>query len=97
MTQGCPAARAPVIGVDENCKAEGEPDQQHVGARNVAQEPAAMCRLTRGHGAQLRSARRKSLFGEPRERNSSIVNTSFNGRGTAPRLGRLLREAGYAA
>src|SRR5262245_5158540 len=50
LAQRGPATRVPIRGIDENGGAEGEPDEQHVSARNIAQHPATVGRFARGHG-----------------------------------------------
>jgi len=41
MPKRRPAARVPIISINECGQAERQPDKQHIGSRNIAQEPAA--------------------------------------------------------
>ena len=42
LAQRGPAARVPVVGINEKGGAEGKPGKQHVSARNIAQHPMTM-------------------------------------------------------
>src|SRR5262249_24821491 len=60
-----PAARMPIIGVNDRGEDERQPDDQHIGSWNIAQEPAASGRYTRGHCVHSETqARRRGLEAE---------------------------------
>jgi hypothetical protein len=89
LAQRGPAARVPIVGIDEKGDTEGKPDKQHVGARNIAQHPVTMGRrenmASEVYGATCAQLARQKAQCEPQLRADAAI-TWRTGRNVAPAL-----------